>query len=84
MTTSIQTHGNNAIRIALLKESDTFIERHTPRRRLVVSIGLMLAGLSVPLLIAMQLLTFTISVGFVGFALAATGGVLTLIFWGEI
>jgi hypothetical protein len=44
----------------------------------------MLAGLSVPLLIAMQLLTFTISVGFVGFALAATGGVLTLIFWGEI
>lgn len=84
MTTLIQTHRNNAIRIAQVKKSDTLIEKLMPRRCLVISTGLILAGLSVPMLIAMQLLTFTIPLGFVGFALVATGGVLTLIFCGEI
>jgi len=40
--------------------------------------------LSIPVLMVLQLLSITFLLGFVGFALVATGGVLALIFCGEI
>jgi hypothetical protein len=71
-------------RIALIKKRDEFIEKLIPRRCMVVSVGLIFAGTSIPLLMAVQLLPVTLLLGFVGFALVATGGVLTLIFYGEL
>ena len=84
MATLNQTERLNIIRIAPANESGKFNGKLMPRRCLVISTGLILAGLSVPVLNAMELLTFTISLGFVSFALVATDGVLTLIFYGEI
>jgi hypothetical protein len=51
---------------------------------MVISVGLILAGLSIPVLMVIHLLPATFFLGFVGFALAATGGVMALIFCGEI
>jgi len=71
-------------RIVLIKKRDHFIEKLFPRRCMVVSVGLILAGLSIPVLMVLQILSITFLLGFVGFALVATGGVLALIFCGEI
>ncbi len=71
-------------RIALIKKRNHFIEKLIRRRCMVVSVGLILAGLSIPVLMVLQLLSITFLLGFVGFALVATGGVLALIFCGEI
>jgi hypothetical protein len=40
--------------------------------------------MSIPLLMVVQLLPISLFLGFVGFALVATGGVMALIFCGEI
>jgi hypothetical protein len=51
---------------------------------MVVSVGLILAGLNIPLLMAVQLLPISLVLGFVGFVLVAIGGVTALIFCGEL
>lgn len=84
MTTLFQPHKHNAIRVASVKILDKLIEMLMPRPCMMVSTGLILAGSSIPMLIAMQLLTCTVLVGFAGFALVAVGGVMALIFCGEI
>ena len=55
-----------------------------PRRCMVVSVGLIFAGMSIPMLMLVLALPLSLLLGFLGFALAATGGVLSLIFCGEI
>ena len=70
--------------IAFIKKRDAFIEKIVPRPCMVVSVGLILAGWGIPLLMVVQLLPATLIFGFVGFALVATDGVLTLVFYGEV
>ena len=84
MATLTQAYKPALARIASIKKRDEFIEKLIPRRCMVVSVGLIFAGMSIPLLMVVQLLPISLFLGFVGFALVATGGVMALIFCGEI
>ena len=66
------------------QKSATLVPKHRPRRCMVFSVGMMLAGLGVPFLMAIGLLPITLLLGFIGLALTATGGLMALIFYGEI
>ena len=55
-----------------------------PRKDVFICVILVLAGLSLPAAIACGLLMASFSLAFLGFALAAVGGVLVLIRCGEI
>jgi len=83
---AVRTHPNKffSARLAIINKSAIFFERHKLRRCMVISMGLVLAGMSIPFLMAIELLPVTLPLGFVGFVLTATGGLLSLIFWGEI
>jgi hypothetical protein len=84
MATLTQIYKPDLARITFINKRDEFIEKLIPRRCMVVSVGLILAGLSISMLMAVQLLQLSFLLGFVGFALIGTGGVLTLIYCGEI
>ena len=72
------------VRIGFFKISDVIPTRLLPRRCMLVSVGLVLAGLGIPLLIVLQLLPASLLLGFMGFALSSIGGVLALVFCGEM
>jgi hypothetical protein len=84
MATLTKTYQPKEQRVALTWKWDEFIEKLIPRRCMLVSAGLILAGLSIPALMLFHVLPATFFLGFVGFALAATGGVMALILCGEI
>jgi len=85
MATLTQTyHQPHALRLTLAKKLDETIERLMPRRCMVLSAGLLLAGLGLPLLMCLGLLPVNLLFGLLGFALTATGGVLALTLCGEI
>jgi hypothetical protein len=84
MATLTHNYKPNLALIALIKKRDEFIEKLIPRRCMLVSVGLILAGFSIPVLMLLQFIPATFLLGFVGFALAATGGVLALTLCGEI
>lgn len=84
MATLTHSYKPNTARIAFVKKRDEIIENLVPRRCMVVSAGLILAGLGIPLLMVVQLLPVNFLLGFAGFALAATGGVLAFVFCGEV
>ena len=71
-------------RMAITRKRDEFIEKLIPRPCMIISVGLVFAGLSIPMLMAIELLQPGLLLGFVGFGLVSTGGVLALIFCGEI
>ena len=72
------------VRVAFTEKRDRIIERLMPRRCMLVSTGLILAGLSIPVLMILDVLPITLLLGFIGFALGATGGVMALVLCGEI
>jgi len=84
MATRTNTYKTSPALIALAKNRDEFIKKLVPRRCMVISVGLILAGMSIPMLMLLQFLPATFLLAFVGFALTATGGVLALTFCGEI
>jgi hypothetical protein len=84
MATLTKTYQQRTQRVALTWKWDEFIEKHIPRRCMLVSVGLILAGMSIPALMLIHLLPVTFFLGFVGFALAATGGIMALTYCGEI
>jgi hypothetical protein len=84
MTAPAQTYPTFFTRRAFFNKREEFIEKLMPRRCMVVSVGLIFAGMSIPLLMLVQVLPLGLFLAFLGFALAATGGVLTLIYCGEI
>lgn len=84
MVTLTQNYRPTTMRITLIRKRDALIERLLPRRSTVVSVGMILAGISIPALMAFNLLPVTLLLAFVGFALVAVGGVLTLVYCGEI
>ena len=72
------------VRIGFFKISDVIPERLLPRRCMLVSVGLVLAGLGIPLLMVLQLLPASLLLGLVGFGMTVIGGVLALVFCGEL
>ena len=77
-------HRQYPLRLALARKIDLIIEALLPRRCMVVSVSLVLAGLSIPLLMVIGLIPVNLLLGFIGFALTAMGGVLSLTLCGEI
>jgi len=65
-------------------ESVKLVARNKPRRSIVISTALLLAGLGIPLLMAAGVLPVSFLLGFIGFILTGAGGMSLLIFWGEI
>ena len=84
MDTLSQSYPTVFPRRAFFNKRDEFIEKLMPRRCMVVSVGLIFGGMSIPFLMLVQVFPLSLFLGFLGFALAATGGVLTLIYCGEI
>ena len=84
MATLTNSYKPNLYRITFAKKRDELIEKLIPRRCMVVSVSLILAGLGIPALMTLGLLPVNLLLGFVAFALAASGSVLALIFCGEI
>jgi hypothetical protein len=84
MTTLTQVYKPNLVRITITKKFDKFFEKLMPRLCMIVSVGLMLAGLSIPMLMLVQVIQLSFLLCFLGFALVAAGGVLALVFCGEI
>jgi len=82
MPTQAHTHRAKPLRVILIKKRDEFIEKITPRPCMVVSRGLILAGLGIPALMVFGILPPSLLLCFVGFILAAIGGVLSLVFCG--
>jgi len=84
MATLTQSYEPRLARMIFIRKRDKFIERLIPRRCMVISVGLIIAGWSIPALMAFQLLPATLFLCFVAFALVVTHGVLALILCGEI
>ena len=84
MATLTQHYKPNAVHIVFARKRDDLIEKLMPRRCMVVSVGLILAGIGIPALMVFKLLPVSLFLGFVGFALMAVGGVLALVYCGEI
>jgi hypothetical protein len=57
--------------------------RLLPQPSTILSVGLLLMGLGIPFLMAIDLIPTTFFLGFVGLALLGTGGILTLYFVGD-
>ncbi len=75
---------SHTLRLTLAKKLDETIETLLPRRCMIISVSLLLAGLGIPLLMCLGLLPVNLLLGLLGFALTATGGVLALTLCGEI
>lgn len=77
-------HQPYPLRLAITKKADQVIEALLPRRCMVVSASLFLAGLGIPLLMVIGFLPVNLLLGLIGFGVTATGGVLILTLCGEI
>ena len=84
MTTLTQTYRPTVMRVPLSARLDRAIEQLIPRRCMIVSVGLLLAGMGIPLLMAMGMLPVNLLTAAIGLALTALGGVLSLTMCGEI
>ena len=84
MAALTQNYKTNAVRIVFTKRRDSLIERLMPRRCMVVSVGMVLAGVGIPALMIFELLPLSMFLGFMSLALIAVGGVLALVFCGEL
>ena len=77
-------HRPYPLRLMIAKKVDQTIDALLPRPCMVVSVGLFLAGLGIPLLMVLGFLPVNLLFGLIGFGMTATGGVLTLTMCGEI
>ncbi|RPH62873.1 MAG: hypothetical protein EHM81_01315 [Chloroflexi bacterium] len=84
MATLTHSYKPHLFRIAFANKFEDVIEKLIPRRCMIVSVSLILAGLGIPALMALGLLPVNWLLGFMAFALTATGSVSSLILCGEI
>ena len=84
MAAVTQNYKPNVVHIVFVKKRDALIERLMPRRCMVVSVGMILAGIGIPALMAFKLLPVSLVLGFAGFGPVAVGGVLALVYCGEL
>ena len=84
MATLIQVYKPGlAQELVSIKEAKP-VKRNPPRTCMVISVGLILAGMGAVVLMALELLPVTFLIALAGLVMTATGGVMTLIFCGEI
>jgi hypothetical protein len=55
-----------------------------PRPRTLLTAFLFLGGASIPVLLALSILPLNFLIGFIGFAMTATGSIMALVFCGEV
>jgi len=84
MATLTQVYKADPAIFKIAKKFNKICIEFLPRRCMLVSTGLILAGLGIPLLMAMELLPITLVLAFIGLALTATGGTLAFIYYGEL
>lgn len=84
MATLTRVRRVNAGRAAVAKGRANAITKWKPRRCMVISMSLILAGLVIPLLMAVHLLPITFLLGFVTLILLGTGAIQAIIRCGEI
>lgn len=84
MATLTQSYKPATVRITFARRFDNLLERLMPRRRTVLPLGMILAGLGIPALMVFNILPLSMTLGFVSLALMAVGGVLALVCCGEI
>jgi hypothetical protein len=84
MATLTQTYSPGLDRLIVARKRESFIDRLIPRRCMIVSTGLILAGLGIPALMVLQLLPCTFLIGLAGFLLAVMGTFMVLFFCGEV
>lgn len=84
MATLIYTYRTKQIRIPLIHRIGARLAGLIPRRCMVITVGLLLLGLSIPLLMAIGLIPLTLWAFFISLSLMGIGGTLALIYCGEI
>jgi hypothetical protein len=84
MTALTQLIKPNLARIAIANKRNEFMVKSLPRRVMLASLGLICAGLSIPMLMLLHLLPTSLFLGLVGFLLVLMGGISALIHCGEI
>lgn len=84
MAAVTQNYKPNTLRIGFIRKRDDLIEKLLPRRCMVISVGMIFAGIGIPALMAFKLLPVSLLLAFLGLALAAVGGVLALVYCGEL
>jgi len=84
MATLTKTYKSQLAPLSVPRKTSISFRSPLPRRCMVISVGLILAGMGVVGLMVLELLPVTFLVAFAGFALTAAGGICTLIFCGEI
>jgi hypothetical protein len=84
MATLTQIYKPKLVRIVVTNKLADLIHILKPRRCMLVSVVLILTGLCIPLLMALELLPVTLLIGFVALAMIATGSLLVLLYCGEL
>jgi hypothetical protein len=84
MATLSQIFTPNITRTRFIKKRDKLIEKLIPRPCMVISVGLILAGLSIPIFMIFEVIQPNLLLCFLGLGFIAVGGVMALIFCGEI
>lgn len=84
MVTLAQASVPKPAHITFMKKREIFLENLSPRFCMVISSAMVLAGLGIPALILIQLLPASLLLCCVGFFLVAFGGIMWLIFYGDI
>jgi hypothetical protein len=84
MATLTQSYKPATARIVFARKFDNLLEGLMPRRSMVVSVGMIFAGLGIPALMVFKVLPLSMFLGFLGLALIAAGGILALVWYGEI
>ncbi len=84
MATLGKVHGTAVGRPTTANQPDRIFGRIVPRRCMVIAVGLIVGGLSLSLLMAIDVLPATFALGFLGWALVALGGYRLLTGCGEI
>lgn len=84
MATLTQSYRPTTVRIVFARKLDNFLEGLMPRRSMVISGGMIFAGLGIPALMVFKFLPLSMFLGFLGLALIAAGGILALVCYGEI
>ncbi len=84
MAALTQTYNTHHRRLVTIKEIDEVLAKIVPRPCMVISTGIFLAGLGIPLLMTLEMLPVNLLVSAIGLALTSLGGVLLLTLCGEI
>jgi len=84
MATLTQIYKPHLARIVVTNKLDDLVHILKLRRCILVSLALILVGLCIPTLMALEMLPITLLLGFISLALIAAGSLFMLFYCGEI